>query len=74
MIGESFEEKAVGLVAYQLSCAWVLVSGVVAIECGSLPLISASDLALNFEAAYSSLNVLEPKTTLGKRTSATSLI
>ena len=43
------------------------MSGVVAIECGSLPLISASDLALNFEAAYSSLDVLEPKTTLGKR-------
>ena len=43
------------------------MSGVVAIECGSLPLISASDLALNFEAASSSLNVLEPKTTLGKR-------
>ena len=67
MLGENFEEKAVGLVAYQLSCAWVLMSGVVAIECGSLPLTSASDLALDFEAASSSLNVLEPKTTLGKQ-------
>ena len=43
------------------------MSGVVAVECGSLPLISASDLDLSFETAFGSLNVFELKTTLGKR-------
>jgi hypothetical protein len=43
------------------------MSGVVAVECGSLLLISMSDLDLSFEAVFSLLNVFEVKTTLGKR-------
>ena len=39
----------------------------VAVECDKLPLMSASDLEVSFEAAFSSIDVFEPKTTLGRR-------